>query len=265
MEGYGAEFDRAMERQPRRHGPVVGQREAEHGRDIGEDWSRDRQTGPGAIKLPHQGKQPEGAERQRPQEGQRRCDAPAASGNHHRQQGNDHEARCLDQISRRRGEEGRSRSGTGEGGVDRAEPVERRLLRMIEDQVADSADAVLHEFGALLVSLIDRGPMLPQLPSGGRQRDAVESPDDGEGKDRAERIDGDQQGQNEGPDQDRADRLDTLEEEVEHQQVDLVERGQMFAGMSRQVKGIGLSQQPPLHFNRRLMSDREGEMPAGPG
>ncbi len=100
---------------------------------------------------------------------------------------------------------------------------------MVENEVADSADAFLDEFCALLISGIDGGAMPPEPLAGDCQRDGIKAANEGEGEGCIKRIDGDQQRKDEDADQNCANCLNALNNEVEYQQVDLVERGQMFA------------------------------------
>ncbi len=190
---------------------------------------------------------------------------PLRSATRNRQQGDQDQAGRLDDNPRRGGQMCGSCPRVRKRLINPAETVDRGFLRMVKDQVADRANALLHKFGALLEGGIDGRAVLPKLFARGHKRDDVKS---GDGK-RCDRgidgIDRNQQDENESGDQQSAGGLYPLNDQVEYQQVYFFDCGQILAGIPLQMIGIVLGQQAALHFDRYFVTKPEREPLADQG
>ena len=145
-----------------------------------------------------------------------------------------------------------------------SEPLEVYVLRAVEDDIPNASEAVLGGLKALLISGNDDPAIFPETAAHAPQRDGVKRDYQDGGQCRTCRVEVEQHEQDQGADQQRADRLDEVEDKAEDEMLDLVQRRNQFAGMARDVEQIGLVKQPALDLDRQLMPQPIGETLALP-
>ena len=219
---------------------------------------------PAGIDLLEQRQQALGAERERAEDRKRDGEAALARRDQDRKHGDEDRPQRLDDEARGGADEGGARAGGVEAVVDPAEGVEIHGLRTVDDHVADAAEALLEDLDPFVVGRahdfgISRQPLAGE---GGDQH--IDERERRRGRDRRQRIDRDQHGDDEQGDEQRDSRLDHLLEHGEGQYPDLLQRRDERARVLTDVKGVGLEQQPALDVDREIVAEAEDKLLARP-
>ena len=250
-EANAVEPDRPLERK-RRDGWLGGRhRQAQQLHHVAGDRPVRLQIGPAAVGGLEQWQHPQPAERDAADQHQ----GAAARSQRGGQSGEQQDGAGLDDEARRGGDDAGAGLGAGQALVGAAELGQQGVFAMVDDEVADGAEAFLHDADALVIG----GPK----PGGVGGEPAPRQPGDAEikyrqrreGEQRRGRIDADQQAEDGDAGGEGGHALDPLVKQVEGDRLDLFERGDHGAAVMADMICVGLGEDAALDLDRQFVGD----------